>query len=100
MAYKFVVSFQRLTVACDSPSDAMAIQNAQAVLENGELYETRPAVLVKLAALLDRYHLTEAANTLRRRACRFRALDLLSRTPSTIGRGRELAKSAASAANA
>jgi hypothetical protein len=73
----FVVDFHGGSIACNSLDDAVAIKNANNILERHAENEYSPRELDRLANVLIRYGQDAAAETLSHISCRIRAAHFL-----------------------
>jgi hypothetical protein len=73
----FTVDFQGSLIACNSLDDAVAVKNANSILDNQTENEYSPRELDRLANVLIRYGQDAAAETLSHISCRMRAAHFL-----------------------
>jgi hypothetical protein len=76
----FVVRFHHVLVECSSLDDAVAVKSAATLIDDAPPYDVPAEKLERLAGVLDRYDLGNAAEQLRRMASRNRAVEFLIRS--------------------
>jgi hypothetical protein len=76
----FLARIQGRVVPCKDVYDAIAINKADGLLDDGQ--PSTGSELQRLAEILRRYHCDEEAEKLGHRACRVRAMEYLSHSVS------------------